>query len=176
MKGTIVKCLEEMVVSQFGKNQWQEIVRQSGTGLEKVIILPITEIEDAKIMTVVQKTCEILKLTVQQAADAFGDYWMNVYAPKYYNSFLKKHTSAKTFLLDTDNIHVQMTHMIKDAKPPRFKYEWKNPNTLLIDYSSQRGLIDFAVGLCKGVGKYYHEDLQVRKLSDSRVEVVFPGK
>jgi hypothetical protein len=40
-------------------------------------------------------------------------------------------------------------------------------------YKSPRGLIDFLVGLIKGVGKYFKEDLRVRKLNNTDVEVVF---
>jgi len=41
-------------------------------------------------------------------------------------------------------------------------------------YISKRGLIDFMVGLIKGVGKYYREDLKVTKLGNDRVKIVFP--
>jgi hypothetical protein len=41
-------------------------------------------------------------------------------------------------------------------------------------YKSRRGLIDFMVGLIKGVGKFYKEDLKVTKLSSDKVEIVFP--
>lgn len=37
-----------------------------------------------------------------------------------------------------------------------------------------RGLIDICIGLVKGVGKHFHEDLKVTKLSDDRIRVVFP--
>jgi hypothetical protein len=47
------------------------------------------------------------------------------------------------------------------------------PKTLIMHYKSHRGLIDFMVGLIKGVGKYFKENLQVRKLGDKRVEIVF---
>ena len=41
-------------------------------------------------------------------------------------------------------------------------------------YKSHRNLIDFLVGLVKGVGKFYKEDLKVSKLSNDKVEIVFP--
>jgi hypothetical protein len=41
-------------------------------------------------------------------------------------------------------------------------------------YKSHRNLIDFLVGLIKGVGKFYKEDLKVTKLTNDKVEIVFP--
>ncbi len=41
-------------------------------------------------------------------------------------------------------------------------------------YKSKRGLIDFLVGLIKGVGKYFKENLEVTKLGNNKVKIVFP--
>lgn len=41
-------------------------------------------------------------------------------------------------------------------------------------YKSQRGLIDIFIGLIKGVGKHYGENLQVHKVAPNKVEIVFP--
>jgi hypothetical protein len=40
-------------------------------------------------------------------------------------------------------------------------------------YKSKRKLIDFMVGLIKGVGKFYKENLKVKKISDDKVEIIF---
>ncbi|MCD6498747.1 MAG: heme NO-binding domain-containing protein [Deltaproteobacteria bacterium] len=62
---------------------------------------------------------------------------------------------------------------IRGARPPRFAYTWKDDKTLQVDYTSNRGLVDFAVGLARGVGRYFGEDLVVSKLSDSGFQVIF---
>jgi hypothetical protein len=41
-------------------------------------------------------------------------------------------------------------------------------------YNSRRGLIDIMIGLIKGVGKYYKENLKVTKLGPDKVEIKFP--
>lgn len=174
MKGTIVKCLEEMIVAKFGKDKWKEIAQQSGTKIGNTIIMPIANVEDGAVLKVVQSACQVLNITLEQAADAFGDFWMTVYAPRCYPSFLQQ-KNAREFLTHMDDVHVQMTRAMKDAHPPRFEFKWNDERTLVIEYQSSRGLIDFAVGLCRGAGHFFKEDLQVRKLSDTRIEVVFPA-
>jgi hypothetical protein len=124
-------------------------------------------------MKVVQAVCKNLNITLTQAADAFGDYWVNVFSQKIYKSYYVKHKNARNFLLDMDNVHVIMTKTMANAKPPRFTYEWMDKNTLIMNYRSVRGLIDFLVGLIKGVGKYYKEDLQVTKIGANKVRIIF---
>jgi len=41
-------------------------------------------------------------------------------------------------------------------------------------YISKRRLIDLMVGLMNGVGKHFGEELLVRKLNKSKVEIKFP--
>ena len=60
-----------------------------------------------------------------------------------------------------------------NAHPPGFDYAWKNNNTLIIKYISDRGLMDLAVGLIKGIGLFYKENLTVIKTDNDHIEIVF---
>ncbi len=124
-------------------------------------------------MKIISACMEVLNLSLTQLADAFGDYWINVYTQRLYWVYYKESKNAKDFLLKMDNIHVKLTKDIPNAHPPRFEYEWKDDHTLIIHYRSKRKLIDLVVGIAKAVGKYYKEDLQVKKLSEDKVEIKF---
>jgi len=173
MKGTIVTCLAEMVTEQFGEAKWQAALE--GAGLRPdARFLHHQDIEDASVMRLVASVCKTLDITLAQAADAFGDYWMNAYAPRIYKPFFKAAGSAKEFLLKLDQVHVAITQNMPGAHPPRFEYTWRDGNTLIMTYSSERNMIDFVVGLAKGVGRYYKTNLKVTKRGTGSVEVVFP--
>lgn len=172
MKGTIVKCLEELVESQFGKDKWEKSLEDAGLR-KTTMFITVSDVDDAQVMKVVGAVCDNLGISLAQAADAFGDYWVNTYSQKMYGQFFQKNKTAKDFMLDMDNVHVTMTKTMKDAKPPRFNFEWKDTKTLVVNYSSDRGLIDFAIGLTKGVGKYYKEQLNVFKLSPNKFQIDF---
>jgi hypothetical protein len=172
MKGTIVRCLEELVVTQFGKDRWEQCLRDVGLRASTVIF-PLSDIPDAQVVELTQAVCKNLDITFAQAADAFGDYWVNVYCQKMYPMYFERKATARDFLLDMDNVHVQMTRAMEQARPPRFDYEWKDDKTLIMHYRSHRNLVDFVVGLAKGVGKYYKEDLWVTKLGPDNVQIVF---
>lgn len=173
MKGVIPDCLAKLVIDKFGKDKWEEVLETAG--LSKNLSFMVTQdIPDADVMKVVETTCKVLKITLQQAADAFGDYWVNDYAIKIYKSYYRKSNSAKEFLLNMDNVHKTVTENIANAHPPRFTYNWKNDKTLVMTYNSERGLIDFLVGLVKGVGNYYDENLKVMRVGNDKVQVMFP--
>jgi len=125
-------------------------------------------------MNVIKSTCDVLNLSLEQVADAFGDYWVNVYTQKIYRVHYLDCNTSKDFLLKMDYVHVMVTNNIPNARPPRFEYEWKDQKTLIMKYKSHRNLIDLLVGLIRGVGKFYKEDLKVTKLTNDKVEIVFP--
>lgn len=174
MKGVIMVCLSQLVQEKFGTEKWQEILRRSGMDTHKRFIAT-EDVADGDAMGMLQNTCQVLGITLEQAAEAFGDYWVNTYAPKVYGIYYKDAQSAKDFLLKMDDVHVKATKTLQDARPPRFEYEWADDRTLIMTYKSHRGLIDICMGLVKGVGKHFNEDLKVTKLSDDKIKVVFPA-
>ena len=175
MKGVIVTCLESLIKEQFGQHSWEDILEEAG--LERHTLFNMTSnIDDEAVLEIVNATCKVLNITLPQAADAFGDYWVNVYAPKVYSMYYRKAHSAKEMLLHMDKLHETVTSSIPDAHPPRFDYEWQDEHTLIMHYKSHRGLLDFFIGLVKGVGKYYNEELRVPQKSETAVEIVFLEK
>lgn len=172
MKGVIVMCLEKLISTKFGKEKWQKTLEKSGLKKESVFIAS-QDVDDDIVMKLINNVCQLLNITLSQAADAFGDYWVNVFARKIYKAYYKNIHSAKEFLLRMDDVHEETTRSMSNARPPRFEYEEKDENTLIMIYKSHRGLIAILTGLIKGVGKYFHEDLQVTQLSDDKVQIVF---
>lgn len=172
MKGTIVKCLQQLVVSRFGKENWNEICDLSGFDKRDEIPI-ILNVDDTVALELFTNTCSVLNLGFEEAADAFGDYWCNEYAPKIYASVYRNFRNAREFILGMDQIHLGLTRTLEDAHPPRFEYEPVGDNTLLVTYKSQRNLVDIFVGLARGLGRYFSEDLRVTKLGQDRVQIVF---
>ena len=173
MKGVVVLALKGMLLDNYGADKWQAALRKAGIEKEPVI-MPTSDVADEVVLKVVSAVCDTLGISLQQAADAFGHYWVNVYAQKMYNVYFEGVTTAKDFLLKMDTVHVGSTKNIPNATPPRFEYEWKDDKTLIMHYKSKRNLIDFMVGLVKGVGAFYKENLKVSKIGDDKVEIVFP--
>ncbi len=137
------------------------------------MILSITDYDDKLAVSLINSTCKVLNLSIEQAASAFGEYWMNHYASTIYSSFISNLKSSKELLLELDNIHKAVTLNVPNSRPPRFSYEWENEDTVVMTYISKRNLIDLFVGLAKGVAKYYNEDLKITKVSKNKVAIEF---
>ncbi len=150
MKGVIAKCLADMVTEKFGREKWEEVLERAG--LKKGTAFLATEnVDDAVVLRVINALCNVLGISLQQAADAFGEYWVCKFAPKTYPFYYKGINSAKEFLLNMDKVHELAIKNISGAMPPRFNYEWKDNRTLIMTYKSKRGLIDIFIGLIKGL-------------------------
>ena len=117
MKGTIVKCLEELVIARFGKDRWEKSLEDAGLS-RSTFFWPMGDVDDAQVTRVIEAVCDNLNISLAQAADAFGDYWVNVYAQKMYRVFFMRNKTASDFLLDINDVHMEMTRAVNDARPP----------------------------------------------------------
>ncbi len=173
MKGVIVNCFEELVNSRLGKKFWQCALEDAGLK-QMTLFLVFDDIDEAVVMKLVASVMRQANLSLPQLADMFGEYWVMEYSQKMYPQYYAKHTTAKSFLLGLDELHVGITKKMATARPPRFTYAWKDDHTLIMRYISQRNMLDFAAGLVKGIGKFYHETLDVKRIGTDQLQVTFP--
>lgn len=113
--------------------------RKKGT-----LFLPTSDIEDSRVINIINALCSTLNVSLAQAADIFGDYWINVYCQKMYRPYFRRYKTTKDFLLGLNEIHQEITEIMDNTKPPKFLYEWQNDKTLIMLYKSHRNIIDFA--------------------------------
>ncbi len=172
MKGVIAICLSELVTKRFGDEKWRRILETAGLP-KSAYFLPSQDVEDAAILRVFQATCAVLNLSPTAAADAFGEYWCCSYAPQIYAPFYNGVRCAKDFLLRMKDVHTKVTRTIANAHPPEFSFEQPAPNKLVMKYASSRGLVSIFEGLVKGVGRYFREDLEVRRIGPNALEITF---
>lgn len=172
MKGTMVCCLKEMVAEKFGAEVWRNTLEKSGLDRD-MIFLALDDIPDEKVIEVLTNLCKELNVSLDQAADVYGEYFAVIYAPRVYGGFYIGVENAKDFLLRMNTVHETTTKTIKNATPPVFYYEDKG-KSLIMTYESKRNLVPIFKGLIKGVGKYFKEELQVKTISPNRVEIIFP--
>jgi len=174
MKGTIHKCLHELIVEKYGKSKWEVCLRSVNIAIDYRFTAS-EDVSDATTLNLVLNAVDILGVSAQQLFDEFGEYWCCVYAPKVYSFWYIGLKDSKDYILKLDRIHQMIGKHFNNAKPPRFEYEWmdEDEKVLLLTYHSERNLIDLFVGCVKGVGKYFNEELKIKKRSDSQLVIHF---
>lgn len=174
MKGTILVCLRDMLRQDHNltNEQWREMLAEAGLNSNQMI-LASGDIEDSQALALFGVAQNRFYSNHEELANAFGRYWTIHYAPKIYSSVYNQATNTREFLLKMDDVHVMVTKTIANSKPPRFTYENEGEDTLLINYSSERGLIHLFAGLCKGLAEYFNEPVKVDVRSPTQVSVKF---
>ena len=174
MKGTIKPCLAELVTVRFGPATWRRIVDEADriTTPSPQLRIALSDVEDVEVLALIDATCRVLGLTLQEVADLVGEYWCCTFAPGAHDVVWSRFGSARACIEGLDGVQAQVM-ADHEAHPPVAHFDWQDDRTLLVGYRSERGLIDLYVGLLRGVGKAVGEPLQVTKVTSSEVEVVF---
>ena len=171
MKGSIVECIRDLMTAKFGAAKWKEALKRAGLP-ESQVFSSLDDVPDAQVLGIMKGVAEAASLTMPQVMDAFGEYWSTQYAPTVYRTYFTAVKSTRELLLKLNDIHLAMTKNMKSARPPRFRYEWKDDKHLVMHYESLRGLVALMPGLVRGLGKYFNDSPSVN-LAGNEVHVKF---
>jgi hypothetical protein len=173
VKGTVVVCLQQLVTAKYGEESWRRVLDEAGLD-PTAIIMPLGDYEDATVLALVEGTCRVTGLTTAQALEAYGEYWVGHYGRRTYSQYYRGCSCAREFFERLRDIHLSVTRTTPDARPPSFRTEWPSEKVLRLHYASHRDLVDLAVPMARGVGKYFGEQLVVTKLGPRLLEIRFP--
>jgi hypothetical protein len=167
MYGLISQALEDYVRRGFGEGAWNEVRGRAGLGDEDMF-LSMESYPDEVTFSLVQATTEVLGQSVPQVLEAFGEHWVLYTAQEGYGEMLSMFgTSLQEFLVNLDNLHSHVALTFPELRPPSFEVEWipGHSESLLLHYRSERtGLAPMVVGLLRGLGKRFSQDIRVDRL------------
>lgn len=171
MKGIINQCAVELVKNKFGEEKLKAILKDAGLPVDLEIIA-LENYPDEVSIKFINSAAKILGITPDDVMLAFGDYWVNEFAPKKFKLIYAKHKTAKDFLKGMDDTHKWATESMEGSTPPHFEYEEPDSNTLIMHYFSRRKLVKILEGLIKGVLKYYKQEASVEQIPSSKPNAV----
>lgn len=166
MKGTVVNIWLNTIATLYGESTKDAILTKEGWNPNK-LITPLEEIEDAKIMSLMNAFAKHEGIKYEALWHKIGQNNIASFY-KWFPSYFDK-SSAMGFMLLMDKIHTQLTKIIPGAKPPRLIPEELDERNMIITYKSKRGLHDYLMGLIEGVGKHFNEKIEAKVL-DKHVE------
>ena len=166
MKGTIVNTWLDSLETIFDKKTLSDTLETLQWDRDQ-IISPLDDIEDEKIFKVFEHLS-------QKTGKSSEDIWKQVGRQnistfhKWFPSYFQRY-SLKGFLTMMDDVHSQLTKIVKGSNPPRLVARELSDKEVEIHYRSKRNLGSYFLGLLEGSASFFKENLEYHVL-DSGVD------
>jgi hypothetical protein len=162
MYGLVNQAVEDFVRRGFGDGAWKSIKDNAGVNLE--MFVSMDSYPDDVTYKLVGAATEVLGLDAATILEAFGQHWVLYTAQEGYGQMLSMFGSnLEEFLVNLDNLHSHVGLTFPALRPPSFQVERIEGGLgLLLHYHSDRiGLAPMVVGLLKGLGRRFSQEIDV---------------
>jgi hypothetical protein len=166
--GSIFFLLKKFIDHSFGAGAWEEILEESKASHEAFDITKAYPIEEiGAIFFVVSKRTG---RSLNDLKETFGEYLVPDLF-HLYQSYLRPEWKTLDVVENTEAVmHGAVRKLNSSANPPILNVTRVNPNKLMIDYFSRRRMAPLAVGIIKGIARYYNEEQFVTVTSTTDLE------
>ncbi|MEM1127643.1 MAG: heme NO-binding domain-containing protein [Bacteroidota bacterium] len=170
MKGIVFTEFLELVEDQFGYDIADDLLEQTDLPSGGVYTA-VGTYHHSEIIALVVGLSKKTGIEVAALVEAFGTHLFGRFV-EMYPIFFEGITNTLDFLRTIDrHIHVEVRKLYPDASLPRFTYEEKGDDELVMIYESERPFADLARGLIKGCAAHYGEDLDIHEADESTDEL-----
>lgn len=159
MHGSIFVFFKRFIETKYDFNTWDELVKNSKT--ERFSYDMHEAYPDEDIHKLIQAASDMTQLPPAKLQEKFGE----ALVPNLlliYNQYVDPKWKTLDMLENTERV---MHHAVKkqDAKtaPPVLNVTRVNKRKLIIDYHSKRRMASLAIGIIKGIAKYYNEESNI---------------
>lgn len=170
MKGTVVSTWITSLRELYGSEVVDAALKRLGWDMDKVIA-PLDDIADDLAKGVIEYVAQGIGKEPSEVWRALGRHNINTFS-KWFPSYFER-SSLKGFLLLMDDVHAQLTRMIRGATPPRLICSEVAPDQVDMEYISKRGLFDYFLGLLEGSSAFFNERLDFDILENSRKDGLY---
>ena len=159
MHGVLFAELKQFVVAKAGGEAWNQLCKEAG--LEGKVFLPNQAYADGDLESLVVAGSKVTGIPVPQLQEAFGAY----IAPQLLKLYGTQINPAWRTLDIVDHTESMVHRIVRikmpGAQPPRLVTTRTDPNTVVMEYTSQRKMCAVAIGIIRGVGTHFKENIDV---------------
>ena len=161
MYGIINKAVEDMIVNNYGQQQWAKI--KLAAGIDSDIFLSTEPYDDSVTLKLVGLASRELHIPESEVLFNFGKFWVLGTAHDNYGLLMKAAgDNLHDFLLNLPHFHDRIALIFSKSRPPEFRTIEIKTNSIEIHYFSQRdGLSHFVRGLLQGLGEYFNKKIEI---------------
>ncbi len=158
--GSLFFLLKKFVVHVYSEEVWKELLIESGKSPDFEFIM--TEAyELADFDNIVSAASDYSGFSTHQLLEMFGE-WLVPDLFQVYSTYLRPEWKTWEVLVNTEKVmHGAVRKLNSTAKPPVLHVSEIIGSKLIIDYHSKRKMGSLAVGIIRGITKYYGEQDQI---------------
>ena len=164
MYGIVNKAIQDLVITNFGEQKWEDIRERSG--IEEDFFIISEAYDDDITYKLAGAVSEEMKMSVSDVLVAFGEWWVMKTTKEKYGGLMQSGGSTlKEFLVNLPLFHNRVMLIYPKLTPPEFKVSEVSEKSLNLHYFSKReGLQDFVRGLIQGLGKMFNTPVEIELL------------
>jgi predicted hydrocarbon binding protein len=175
MHGLIYSELKRFVVSSYGAEAWNGILKDAG--MPGKVFMPTQVYDDEALTSIVSAAASKTSLKENEIHEAFGQF-MGPDLYKMYQTQINPTWKTLDLIEHTEEmVHRQVRLKTPGAKPPYLKTQRTDPNSVTILYTSPRKLCGVAKGIAKAISHQYDEKVEIKEpqcllRGDERCEII----
>lgn len=152
MYGIVNKAIQDLVITKFGLQKWENI--RTLSGIEHDFFISSESYDDQITFQLAQAIAQEMKMNLDEVLIAFGEWWVVKTTTEKYGDLMESGgKNLKDFLLNLPLFHNRVMLLYPKLTPPEFRITDVTEFSLHLHYISQReGLRDFVRGLIQGLG------------------------
>ncbi|WP_205503962.1 heme NO-binding domain-containing protein [Rufibacter psychrotolerans] len=172
MHGSIFVLLHRFVEHTYGTGIWEKVLAGAGvenTGYQLHEMYPTDDL-----FALAHQISEFSGDSVYDLMEQYGEFMVPDLLQMYKKYFLPEWRTYEMLLYTEEKMHKAVRMEDGRTAPPRLTVTKQDKNRLVIDYYSKRRLSGVAVGIIRGIARYYHEEdkVTVTRLSKPEAEQV----
>jgi hypothetical protein len=159
MHGSIFVLLKRFVENSYDYSTWLKLLEATG------ITHPSYQMQEMyptrEIFAIVNKASEISGTPAYDLMEQFGEFLVPDLL-LVYKKYVNPAWRTYDMLLNTElSMHGAVKSQDSRTSPPMLLVTRKGSKQLIVDYHSKRKMAGVAVGIIKGIARYYHENDQI---------------
>lgn len=160
MHGFIFIEFDKFILEHVHYTDWQQALKSHS--VDYTSFSPTEIYPDEKMLEMLDLAAEITKKPKEKLLELFGAF----IAPdliKVYRAYIDPAWKTLEVLENAEStIHVAVRQSTAGATPPILKVKRTAPRDVVIEYVSSRNMPELGVGIIKGLGNYFNENLEVK--------------
>lgn len=161
MQGLIFHELKDFVQKKLGTSGWDEV--RSLAGIETTLYASVQVYPDQELLALMQATAKKLDMPLQEMLEEFGQYFISnfIHTRAY---LISPHWGILEMLEHAPEVVEKVEHRYQvDSPPVVLRCKRDRIDQLTMVYNSKRRMCAFVKGIIKGLGQYYHTQIELEE-------------